>query len=328
MNTATLPFEIDMTLPMDLPEMPAPVVAPPVARRAPRARPRGVADQPSAQGVGVTLVEASTLAIDGRFGLDLADLAALHAAEIAEATTRLTANRPQAACPIVVRSEDGGYRALTALPIVIAALNIAALSPTPVMVQVIVWDAIDGELLVREMFTRARPATLFQQARYIAGCEALYGSRRAWMRSEGIDPKGWEPRFSKIAKIGRLDAWLLDEIDPHTISNAKVAGRIVDAWSDPEKRRIIVAMVEASTAASRGPVKAGPLFKRIDAALHPATPRFTAGAWVNGSRELVDADGTCLARLTRQGTDWSMTGGDIAVLTPALLASALQALTG
>ncbi len=324
---STLSFDFaDVALPLDLPEIAAPVaLAPPPPRRSMR-RPRSGKDH-RAEGTGVTLVDASTLVIDERFGLDEAELAARYAQEVAEARARLAAGRQQNACPVVMHGGNGTYRALTALPAVIAAREVAVLSATPVMVQVIVWDAIDGEVLVREMFGRARPASLFQQARYIAGCEALYGSRREWMRAEGIDTKTWEPRFSKIAKVGRLDPLILDEVDPHSITNAEVAGRIVDAWDDPDKQQLILVMVEATAAAASGPVKAGPLFKRIDAALHPTAPAVTPGAWTDGVRELVAADGTPLARLTREGSVWSIAGGDLKALTPALLRTALQALS-
>ncbi len=315
----------DVALPLDLPEMAAPVaLAPPPPRRGARV-PRSGKDHRD-ESAGVTLVDASTLVIDERFGLDDADLAARYAQEVAEAKARLAAGRQQSACPVVTRGGNEMYRALTVLPVVIAAREVAVLSATPVMVQVIVWDAIDGEVLVREMFGRARPASLFQQARYIAGCEALYGSRREWMRAEGIDTKTWEPRFSKIAKVGRLDPLILDEVDPHSITNAEVAGRIVDAWDDPDKQQLILVMVETTAAAASGLVKAGPLFKRIDAALHPVGPAFTLGAWTDGVRELVAKDGVCLARLSREGSVWSIVGGDIAALTPALLKAAVQAL--
>jgi len=306
------------SLPMDLPIMPSPTIAVAVPK---------VRSQPVEPGATtLILVDAAALVIDDRFGLDVPALSTRYAAEIADARERLANEQQQTAYPSVLASSDGRYTAFTAIPTVIAALDLARASNTPVMVSVILCAKLDGAALLGEMFAKVRDKSLFEKARYIAGCEAKYGTRRAWMRAEGIPHEIWEPRISKIAKIGKLDEWLLSRIDPHSISNAEIASRIVDAWRDAAKRRIITDLIEEAAAAAKGPVKAGPLFKRIDAALHPTGAALTAAAWLNGQRDLLAADGTCMVRLKRGDTGWSIGGSDIAALTRATLAAALSAM--
>ena len=113
-----------------------------------------------------------------------------------------------------------------------------------------------------------------------------------------------------------------------TISNAEVASRIVDAWRDPAKRRIITDLTTKAIALAKGPIKAGPLFKRIDAALHPVEARVTASAWSQGACDLLATDGTCIAKLTRDETGWSIGGSDLASLDRATLTAALDVLKG
>lgn len=306
------------TLPMDLPVMAAPASRETTAIEH---------QSPSAETTtSLVVVGAASIAIDDRFGLDISALSARYADEVADGRSRLASGQQQTAYPSVLTTEGGIYTAFTAIPIVIAALDLARASNTPVSVTVMLCQAVDGEALLREMFAKARERSLFEKARYIAGCEAKYGTRRAWMRAEGISATQWEPRFSKIAKIGKLDDWLLSKIDPHSISNAEVASRIVDAWGDPAKRRIIIDVTDAAAAAATGPINAGPLFKRIDAALHPTDPPFTVGAWSDGQRDLLGADGTCIARLKRDDEGWSIGGKEIGSLTRATLTAALNAL--
>lgn len=305
------------SLPMDLPVM----ASPGRSGDAPEGRSRPVQAEPT-----LITVDATALLIDDRFGLDMAALAMRYAAEIAVARERLANEQQQTAYPSVLASGKGRYTAFSAIPIVIASLDLARASNTPIRVSVLLCPALDGAALLGEMFAKVRDKSLFEKARYIAGCEAKYGTRRAWMRAEGIPHEIWEPRISKIAKIGRLDAWLLSKIDPHSISNAEVASRIVDAWRDPAKRRIITDLTEEAASAAKGPVKAGPLFRRIDAALHPTGAALIAAPWFEGQRNLLAADGTCVARLKRDDTGWSIGGSDIAALTRATLAAALTAM--
>jgi hypothetical protein len=304
-------------LPMDLPLM----LAPNNASDRPVAQPSLIQGSPR-----LILIDAATLSVDDRFGLDTEVLAARYAVEVANARERLVNEQPQMAYPSVLSVGDGRYVASTAIPTVIAAIEVARASNMPTMISVLLCQTLDGAALLDEMFARTRAKSLFEKARYIAGCEAKYGTRRAWMRAEGIAPEIWEPRFSKIAKIAKLDDWLLAKINPHSISNAEVACRIVDAWRDPTKRRIITDMTNSATAAATGPIKGGPLFKGIDAALHPATASLSAGDWSEGTRELLAADGTCIARLARDKSGWSISGSDIASLTRATLSAALTAM--
>ena len=304
-------------LPMDLPVM----LAPTSAADKPVTQPSPVHSSPR-----LILIDAATLIVDDRFGLDTEALAARYAAEVANARERLVNEQPQMAYPSVLTVGDGRYAASTAIPTVIAAIEVARVSNMPIMISVLLCQTLDGAALLDEMFARTRAKSLFEKARYIAGCEAKYGTRRAWMRAEGIAPQIWEPRFSKIAKIAKIDDWLLAKIDPHSISNAEVASRIVDAWREPAKRRIITDIANSATAAATGPIKAGPLLKRIDAALHPATALLSVGAWSEGTRELLATDGTCIAKLARDKFGWSISGSDIASLTRTTLSAALTAM--
>jgi hypothetical protein len=306
-------------LPMDLPVM----LSPTSATVRPVPAPSPVENSPR-----MILIDAADLTIDDRFGLDTESLAARYAAEVADARERLASGQPQVAYPAVVASGDGRYIAYTAIPVAIAALDLARASNTAIMVSVLVCRSVDGKALLDEMFAKPRGRSLFEKARYIIGCESKYGTRRAWMRAEGIMPEVWEPRFSKIAKIAKLDDWLLSRIDPHSISNAEVASRIVDAWRDPAKRRIITDLTTKAIALAKGPIKAGPLFKRIDAALHPVEARVTASAWSQGACDLLATDGTCIAKLTRDETGWSIGGSDLASLDRATLTAALDVLKG
>lgn len=306
------------SLPMDLPVM----LSPPAIAEAPKARSQPA--EPSA--TTLIAVDANTLVIDDRFGLDAAALSIRYAAEIADARERLASEQQQTAYPSVLALGDGRYAAFTAIPTVIAALDLARASNTAVMVSVILCPKLDGAALLGEMFAKVRERSLFEKARYIAGCEARYGTRRAWMRAEGIPHETWEPRISKIAKIGKLNEWLLSKIDPHSISNAEIASRIVDAWRDPVTRRIISDLTNEAAARTTGPVKAGPLFKRIDAVLHPSGAALSLGAWSDGKRDLLAADGACIARLRRDDTGWSIGGSDIGSLTRATLMAALTAM--
>lgn len=310
-------------LPMHMPEM-----APPTSHTFPK-RPvtaKAVQSDVTPALPQMVTVDATDLTIDDRFGLDTDALAIRYAGAIAEARARLTNATAQTLYPSVLRSGHGRFVAYTGIPIVIAAIETARVSNATVMVTVVVHDAIDGEALLRDIFEKARPRSLFEKARYIAGCEAKYGNRRAWMHAEGINAPKWEPRFSKIAKLSKLDKRLLDAIDPHTISNAEVAGRIVDACSDPVKRRVVIDMVRAAAAATTGPLNAGPLFKRIDAAFNPTPPPFAVSDWADGARDLLGPEGAVIATLTRDSDGWSITGVDLAVMTRNLLGSALDAL--
>lgn len=305
-------------LPMDLPVMLSPTKAAEASR---------IRSQPVEPGAtSLIVVDATTLVIDARFGLDAAALSARYNAEIAYARERQANDQPQTAYPSVLALADGRYTAFTAIPTVIATLELARASNTPIMVSVILCPKFDGAALLSDMFGKTRQKSLFEKARYFAGCEAKYGTRRAWMRAEGIPHQTWEPRISKIAKIGKLHGWLLSKIDPHSICNAELASRIVDAWRDPTVRRIITDLTNEAAAKTTGSVKAGSLFKRIDAALHPTGAAVTAGAWSDGTRDLLAADGTCIARVRRDSTGWSIGGGDIGSLTRATLTAALTAM--
>lgn len=315
------------SLPMDLPETPRSATA------AVKTRSRRVAAvvansrPPITSDAAMVLVDATQILIDDRFGMDVAGLAKRYAAPIADARQRLKAGEAQMAYPFVLRADDGHYIAFTEIPTVIAAMELAGSSPTTnVTVAVIIREAVDGEAMLASMFEKQRPKSLYEKACYIVGCEAKYRNRRAWMRAEGISAEKWEPRFSKVVKIGKLDRRLLAKIDPHTISNANIAGHIVDAWADPDKRRIIMEMTEAAAISADGLVNAGPLFKRIDAALGTKRPAFVHSVWDDGTRDLRVTDGTLIATLKRGGDVWSITGSDLASLTRSALTSAFDAL--
>lgn len=314
-------------LPMDLPEIPQPASATVTARSRRLEAVAANSKPPITSDTTMVLVDAAQILIDDRFGIDVAVLAKRYAAQIAEARQRLTAGEPQMAYPFVLRADDDRYIAFTEIPTAIAAMEMAGGLPgTNVMVTVIIRDAVDGEAMLASVFERQRNKSLYEKACYIAGCETKYRSRRAWMRAEGISAEKWEPRFSKVAKIGKLDRRLLAKIDPHTISNADIAGRIVDFWTDPDKRRIVMDMTEAAAVAADGLVNAGPLFKRIDAALGTTRPAFVPGVWDDGTRDLRDTEGALIATLKRDGAGWSITGGDLSGLTRSALSSAFDAL--
>ncbi len=310
-----------LPLPMDMPEM-APPTIPRMNRPASITKPEIAPTLPT-----MVVVDANLLQIDDRFGLDAAALTVRYTQEIADARTRLEQATPQTLYPSVLSAGDDRYTAFNGIPVVLAALELARASNTAVLVTVLLHEAVDGDALLHDVFENPRGKSLFEKARYIAGCEAKYGTRRAWMRAEGIAPEKWEPRFSKIAKIGRLDKRLLAAIDPHTIANAEVACRIVDACADPATRRIVLDMTEAAAATTTSPLNAGPLFKRIDAVLHPRSPAFASGGWSSGVRELRGADGSVVATLTRDGPSWSIAGSDVAGVNRALLRSAFDAFT-
>ncbi|MEA1085062.1 hypothetical protein SFC76_12400 [Sphingomonas sp. CD22] len=310
------------SLPMDLPEVSSPAM-PRKARR-----PTDVAPGPDTAQISPTMimVDATTLSIDDRFGLDIDALSARYADQIADARARLINARPQIMHPLVLRTEDDRYTAFSGMPVVIAAIELARASNAAVTVNTILHEAIDGEALLRDVFENPRGKSLFEKARYIAGCEAKYGTRRAWMRAEGIAQEKWEPRFSKIAKIAKLDKRVLARIDPHTISNAEIASRIVDACNDAVTRRIVIEITEAAAATAKGPLNAALLFKRIDAVLRPTVTAFATGSWENGICELRGADGTVVATLTRHDEGWSISGADLVGISRAMLNTAFDAL--
>ncbi|MDY7524598.1 hypothetical protein [Sphingomonas sp. 10B4] len=310
------------SLPMDLPEVLS-SATPRKARRPTDAAPGPGTAQMSPM---MIVVDATTLSIDDRFGLDIDALSARYADQIADARVRLINGGPQTMHPSLLRTEDDRYTAFSGMPVVIAAIELARASNTVVTVHAILHEAIDGEALLRDVFENPRGKSLFEKARYIAGCEAKYGSRRAWMRAEGIPPEKWEPRFSKIAKISKLDKRLLARIEPHTISNAEVTSRIVDACNDAVTRRIVIEITEAAAATAKGPLNAALLFKRIDAVLRPTVPAFVTGGWENGTSELRSADGTVVATLTRHDEGWSIAGTDVIGISRAMLSSAFDAL--
>ena len=314
-------------LPMDLPDLSRPASAITSARTRRRDADAATSKASVASDTAMVLVDATKLLIDDRFGMDVMAIAKRYAAPIAEARRRFAAQEPQTAYPFVLRMADDHYVAFTEIPTVIAAMETAASSSTTnCMLTVIIREAVDGEAMLASIFEKQRPKSLYEKASYISGCENKYRSRRAWMRAEGISAEKWEPRFSKVAKIGKLDRRLLAKVDPHTISNANIAGRIVDAWADPDKRRIIMDMTEATAVATDGLINAGPLFRKIDAALGATAPAFVSTVWDDGTRELRDTKGALIATLKRDGDTWSIAGGDLTALTRSALTHALDAL--
>lgn len=313
------------SLPLNLPEIgtPAsPVTSTPKRRPAATSAVKAVAGRhPS-----MVVVDAAHLSIDERFGMDASALANRYAEAIAAANQRLLNGSAQVAFPCVLQGEAGGYTAFTEIPLVIAAIAMANGSTSSnVTIAVIVRDAVDGEALLASVFEKQRHKSLYEKARYIAGCEEKYRSRRAWMRAEGISAKKWEPRFSKVVKVGQLDPWLLARIDPHTISNADVAGRIVDAWSQTAKCQFIKDMTLAATSAANGPINAGPLFKQIDAALRTKREPLLTSGWCDGTCDLRNDKGALIAILKRSDDGWSIYGEDLSILTRSVLATAYAA---
>ncbi len=322
MSASSLP-----SLPMDLPELATPSSPSRTAGRrgAPRTAPAPAA---SSTDVQMIVVEACHLTIDERFGMDVVALTKRYAPQVAEARERISSATGQSTYPHVIRLDDGRYAAVTELPIALAAIELAN-DPTTLgpLLTVVLLDKVDGEALLSTVFCKQQARSLWEKARYIAACETRYRTRREWMRAESISTGKWEPRLSKIAKVGKLDKSLLALVDPHTISNADVAGRIVDAWDDFAKRATIMAMTETAAVSSGGVANAGSLFKRIDAALSDTKPDFVAGEWVEGARDLRRADGAVVATIKRDSTGWSIAGTDLTAITRSALSSALEALT-
>lgn len=313
------------SLPLNLPEIgtPAsPVTSTPKRRPAATSAVKAVAGRhPS-----MVVVDAAHLSIDERFGMDASALANRYAEAIAAANQRLLNGSAQVAFPCVLQGEAGGYTAFTEIPLVIAAIAMANSSTSSnVTIAVIVRDAVDGEALLASVFEKQRNKSLYEKARYIAGCEQKYRNRRAWMRAEGISAEKWEPRFSKVAKIGKLDHWLLAKIDPHTISNADVAGRIVDAWTETDKRQVIKDITLAAASTTDRPINAGPLFKEIDAALGTKREPLLTSEWCEGACDLRNDKGTLVATLKRSDDGWSIYGEDLSILTRSMLATAYAA---
>ena len=311
---------------MDLPDLPLPASVTTSTRTRRRDGDAATSKPSFASDTTMVLVDSTKLLIDDRFGMDVTAIAKRYAAPIAEARRRFAAKEPQTAYPFVLHVDDR-YVAFTEIPTVIAAMETAASSSTTnCMLTVIIRGAVDGEAMLASIFEKQRPKSLYEKACYISGCENKYRSRRAWMRAEGISAEKWEPRFSKVAKIGKLDRRLLAKVDPHTISNADIAGRIVDAWADPDKRRIIMDMTEATAVAADGLINAGPLFRKIDAALGATAPAFVPTVWDDGTRELRDTKGALIATLKRDGDTWSIAGENLTALTRSALTHALDAL--
>ncbi len=268
-------------------------------------------------------VPISLISIDRRFGLDDDELILRYAATINSEAERIVAGVAPSSHPSVTAAEDGTYLAFSELPTILAAKQVAA-SGAEVIVTVIVSATVPCATLLSAIFDKPLGHSLFEQARYIQGCDREYGSRRAWMQAEGIDPQKWETRFSKVGKINKLDQALLAAIDPHKISSAKDAGKLVDLYADRATRKIAEAVVARALAEGGQRLNASRLFKSIIAASAGASAAPAIRAAKDGSAELTNGFGDVIASLSRRDGRWSIEAWDAAAMTPAIFALALR----
>lgn len=314
--------------------MSAPNLAPELPLGIPAASPPAIAYKsaskpvagPSCTSVSQPVMRAvpvSRIAIDRRFGLNDDEVAMRHATRIASEAERIVAGVAQSNHPSVTAGEDGTYLAFSELPTILAARQVAA-SGADVKVTVIVSSAISGATLLSAIFDKPLGHSLFEQARFIQGSEREYGSRRAWMRAEGIDPQKWETRFSKVGKINQLDNVLLAAIDPHRITSARDAGEIVDIYAKRATRKIAESVLARAVAEGGERLNASRLFKSMIAAAagSPAAPVIRAAE--DGSAELIDAAGDVIASVSRHGERWSIEAWNAETMTPEIFALALR----
>lgn len=314
-------------LPLGLPAAPVSISIPAAVPKPPaRTRsPRHLSGVPAVSDNHTVLqvVPIGRIAIDPRFGLEETELARRYAAAVSAEVERIEAEIAQPRFPSVTVSEDGQYLAFSDLPTIFAARQVAG-SEADVAVTVIVCATVASTALLTTMFAKPLGHSLFEQARYIQGCERHFGSRRAWMRADGIDPQKWETRFSKVGKINQLDEALLGAIDPHTITSTKDAGRIVDLYADRTTRRSAEAVIASAQAKGGQPLNASRLFKAIIAAAGGMPPAPSLRLAEDGSAVLIDAAGKVLGNLSRDGDRWSLGDWDADTLTPAMVTLALR----
>lgn len=315
--------DVTPLLPMNLPEI---NLAPSAAPEAQETQTPPAPDLDNARDSQIQHVGATALFIDARFGMSHEELARCHADAIAAARSDLYLGRPQSGFPIVTPSDDGRYAVLTELPLALAALDLAREEVEPVTIMVVVTAQPHGAALLSAMLDGPRTPTLYEQSCYIRGCTAKYEGRRAWMAAEQIDLKRWEGRFSKIAKIGQLDPDLLVAIDPFSITNVEVAGRIVDIWADPVQRAVAKEVVARETLATNARLKAPALFKKIINAIDGVGSRFTITPWRDGACEMRSPDGHLIAVAHIAESGWSITGGDASTMTSAAIGALYRAL--
>ncbi|WP_311270961.1 hypothetical protein [Sphingobium sp. WCS2017Hpa-17] len=315
MKTNIAPF-LPLDLPMFEPDTPP--------NNEEGAEPPPVMD-PQQPGIAIS-VDATVLTIDERFSMSFDELSTCHAEAAAAARSDLYLGRPQSAFPIVTASADGRYSVLTELPLILAALALARDEAEPVTLMVIVVAEPPGPALLNAMLNGPCTPSLYEQSCYIRGCTAKYGGRRAWMCAEQIDLKRWEGRFSKIAKIGELDPGLLERIDPFSISNAEIAGRIVDIWSDPQQRAVAQEVVAQEARATNARLKAPALFKKIVRAVDGVGTSFAISPWRNGACEMRSLDGSLIATARADHSGWTITGGDASTLSRAAIGALCQIL--
>lgn len=182
-------------------------------------------------------VAASALLWHPGLGLEHKDFERAYAAAAQPELDRLSAGLPALYCPLCVAINDR-YGVIGEIPTALAVMTFAVEHPrAKIGIALAVDDA--STAATTSLFDVKHPRRPWEQAQYV---RQNIGDRsvRDYLKQRYL-PKRFETSISKAKKLLTLDPAITEVIAPMTITSIAQAGRVVNAWADPQSHDAMAA---------------------------------------------------------------------------------------